>query len=150
MINQSPFYKGRFIALSSLKYSQIHKVFAAFCASIEQKPSLCKIFDLKARRFRVIFVLLGRSKAWCLARNNRAKSAEIRRFQAGSDLSLYPTQIPGSILRPRYVVFYSASATASASTSSASAASSAGASSSRARMDREIRLFSASTSVIIT
>ncbi len=38
----------------------------------------------------MIFVLLGRSKALCLARINRAKSAEIHRFQAGSDLSLYP------------------------------------------------------------
>ena len=57
---------------------------------IEQKPSLCKIFDLKARRFWMIFVLLGRRKALCLARHNRAKSAEIHRFKAGSDSSLYP------------------------------------------------------------
>ena len=38
----------------------------------------------------MIFVLLGRSNALCLARHNRAKSAEIHRFKAGSDLSLYP------------------------------------------------------------
>ena len=41
----------------------------------------------------MIFVLLGRSKALCLARHNRAKSAEIHRFKAGSDLSLYPKVI---------------------------------------------------------
>ena len=62
-------------------------------ALIEQKPSLCKIFDLKARRFWMIFVLLGRRNALCLTRHNRAKSAEIRRFKAGSDLSLYPIAI---------------------------------------------------------
>ena len=38
----------------------------------------------------MIFVLLGRRNALCLARHNRAKNAEISRFQAGSDLSLYP------------------------------------------------------------
>ena len=42
----------------------------------------------------MIFVLLGRRNALCLARDNRAKSAEIRRFQAGSDLSLYPSDTP--------------------------------------------------------
>ena len=89
-INPNPFYKGWFITLSSLKYSQIQKVFAAFCALLEQKPSLCKIFDLKARRFWTIFVLLGRRNALCLSRHNRAKSAEIGRFKAGSDLSFYP------------------------------------------------------------
>ncbi len=41
----------------------------------------------------MIFVLLGRRNALCLARHNRAKSAEIHRFKAGSDLSLYPTYI---------------------------------------------------------
>ena len=81
-INPNPFYKGWFITLSSLKYSQIQKVFAAFCALLEQKPSLCKIFDLKARRFWMIFVLLGRRNALCLSRHNRAKapkSAALRR-----------------------------------------------------------------------
>ncbi len=41
----------------------------------------------------MIFVLLGRRNALCLARHNRAKSAEISRFQAGSDLSLYPKSL---------------------------------------------------------
>ena len=40
----------------------------------------------------MIFVLLGRRNALCLARHNRAKSAEIHRFKAGSDLSLYPKE----------------------------------------------------------
>ena len=39
----------------------------------------------------MIFVLLGRRNAWCLSRHNRAKSAEIHRFKAGWDLSLYPS-----------------------------------------------------------
>ena len=38
----------------------------------------------------MIFVLLGRRKALCLARHNRAKSAGIHRFKASLDLSLYP------------------------------------------------------------
>ena len=38
----------------------------------------------------MIFVLLGRGNALCLARLGRAKSTEISRFKAGSDLSLYP------------------------------------------------------------
>ena len=61
-------------------------------ALLEQKPSLCKIFDLKARRFWMIFVLLGRRNALCLARHNRAKRAKISRFQACSDRSLYPNE----------------------------------------------------------
>ena len=44
----------------------------------------------------MIFVLLGRRKALCLARHNRAKRTEISRFQAGSDLPLYPmVELPG-------------------------------------------------------
>ena len=41
----------------------------------------------------MIFVLLGRRKALCLARHNRAKGAEIHRFKAGLDLSPYPNKI---------------------------------------------------------
>ena len=37
----------------------------------------------------MIFVLLGRRNALCLARHNRTKSAKISRFQASSDLLLY-------------------------------------------------------------
>ncbi|MBQ3085624.1 MAG: hypothetical protein IJC46_09275, partial [Clostridia bacterium] len=41
-------------------------VLAAFCALIEQKSALFKIFDLKARRFRGVFAQFGRSKAIAL------------------------------------------------------------------------------------
>ena len=40
----------------------------------------------------MIFVLLGRRNALCLARHNRAKRAKISRFQACSDRSLYPNE----------------------------------------------------------
>ncbi|MBQ4130982.1 MAG: hypothetical protein IJD71_01405, partial [Clostridia bacterium] len=38
-------------------------VLAAFCASIELKSTLFKIFDLKERRFWRIFIRFKRSKA---------------------------------------------------------------------------------------
>ena len=59
----------------------------------------------------MIFILLGRKNALCIVRRNRVKSAEISRFKAGSDLSLYPKQkIPecdhsGILFCIRYFVF---------------------------------------------
>lgn len=55
----------------------------------------------------MIFVLLGRRNALCLARHNRTKSAKISHFQASSDLLLYlreevaplPFQITVRLLR---------------------------------------------------
>ena len=65
-------------------------VLAVFCAAAEQKSALYKIYDRKARRFRGIFVSVGRSNALALREQTEQKAPKYAALRRVRDLIAHP------------------------------------------------------------
>ena len=70
------------------------KVLTAFCASVDQKSALCKIFDLTGCRFCGIFARDGCRNTLCIPKMFRVKRTEICSHKAASDGSHHLLKTP--------------------------------------------------------
>ena len=77
-------FEKAFFRSSFVKILANTEVLAAFCALVEQKNALFKILDRKGRKFRGIFVSVGRSNALALRERTEQKApkcAALRRVR---------------------------------------------------------------------